>query len=188
MDFQTLYNYVLARLRQDLPRYFTYHSAKHTEYVVKKAEYIARKEGVSEAEVLLVKTAALYHDIGFLKSAENHEEIGCEIVRTELAQNGFSDKQIEQICGMIMATKIPQNPQNLLERILADADLEYLATNNYSVVSNLLYFEIKHFNPKFTQEDWKSVQINFLKEHTYHTSYCKKYKAFRKRRNLEKLL
>ena len=86
-----------------------------------------------------------------------------------------------------MATKIPQNPQNLLEEILADADLEYLSTQNFEPVSEMLFLELKYFNPAFTREDWRMVQIDFLSKHAYHTDFCKRYKENFKQQHLLKL-
>lgn len=72
----------------------------------------------------------------------------CKIATKELKTLDFSDKDIKAICGMIMATKIPQSPKNRLEVILADADLEYLSTSRFKIVSDKLFKELKAGNPK----------------------------------------
>jgi uncharacterized protein len=112
----------------------------------------------------------------------------CQLAKKELPQFNFSNKEINSICGMIMATKIPQQPHNILEKILADADLEYLSTKYFYPVSDKLFSELKHFNSKLTEEKWNDIQINFIGNHSYHTNYCKRYKEFRKKRNLKVLL
>ncbi|WP_439151120.1 HD domain-containing protein [Winogradskyella sp.] len=185
--FNTILEDVIKLLNENLPTYLTYHNARHTLYVVDKAEYIAKKEGVSEHDLLLIKIAALYHDIGFINSHINHEEEGCKIAKPQLQSYGYSNKDIEKICGMIMATKIPQNPKNLLKKILADADLEYIATNRFEPVGELLYEELDHIRNGLTKKEWKQIQIEFLLSHNLHTNYCKRYKSFRKKRNLEAL-
>jgi uncharacterized protein len=185
--FNTLLKDVTHRLNDKLPSYLTYHNVRHTLYVVDKAEYIAKKEGVKGHNLALVKVAALYHDVGFITSHINHEEEGCKIVRPQLREYGFSNEDIEKICGMIMATKIPQNPQNLLEQIVADADLEYIATNRFEPVSELLYTELNYIRNGLARQEWKEIQIEFLTNHNYHTNYCRRYKSFRKIRNLEAL-
>ncbi|MAB49153.1 MAG: HD family phosphohydrolase [Flavobacteriaceae bacterium] len=187
LSFSTIQNQVLKTLEDKLPNYLKYHSVEHTKYVLEKAIYIASKEQVSGHDLFLLKIAALYHDIGFTKSNIEHEAIGCDIVRNELPKYGISGEDVDIICGMIMATKIPQHPQTHLEKILADADLEYLGTKHFKTVSELLYKELKHYNPNLTRSEWNSIQINFMQNHQYHTKFCRRYKAFRKQKHLEEL-
>ncbi|QRM89045.1 HD domain-containing protein [Lacinutrix sp. WUR7] len=175
---------VVRFLNENLPKHFTYHNIKHTLYVYEKAIHIANKEKVNSQDIALLKIAALYHDIGFTKSHLEHEKASCEIAKKQLKNYGYSKEDIHTICGMIMATKIPQSPKNLLEQILADADLEYLATSKYLKTSTSLYQELLHFNPDLSEDDWIDIQIKFIKNHRYHTSYCKRYKTFRKNKNL----
>lgn len=185
--FETIHDEVLERLESELPSYLTYHSVEHTKYVLKMAEYLAWREGCSDEEVLLVKIAAIFHDIGFIEGRENHEQKGCEIATKALKGYGFEADSISKVCGMIMATKIPQSPTNLLEEILADADLEYLSTQNFEPISEMLFEEIKHFTPAFTREKWNEIQIDFLSKHSYHTDFCQRNKESFKQQHLLKL-
>ena len=185
--FKDLRNSVIDRMREQLPAHLTYHCVEHTELVIERSEYIARKEGLSQVKIKLIKTAALYHDFGFTKVYKNHEEKGVEFVKKELPAHGYSPKDIEAICGMIIATKIPQRPQNDMENVIADADLEYLGSNDFELIGNRLYRELKHFNNNLSIKEWNEIQINFMSSHHYHTDYCKRYRQWRKKRNLESL-
>jgi uncharacterized protein len=159
------------RLDKGLPSYLTYHNVPHTQYVLDKAVFLAKKEGCNEKEIQLISVAALYHDAGFLIRRENHEALGCDLVREELPEMGFNSEEIVTICGMIMATKVVQNPQNKLERILVDADLFYLGTADYFHFSGLLKTELLHFNPSLDEVQWRNIQIDFLTAHRYYTGY-----------------
>ncbi len=185
--FINIKKHIHSVLSSKLPEYLTYHSVEHTKYVLEKVIYIASKEGVKGHDLFLLKIAALYHDVGFIKTHIDHENIGCDIARTELPKFGISKDDIEVICGMIMATKIPQQPKTNLEAILADADLEYLGTKHFKTVSELLFQELKHYNPKLTRNEWNAIQMNFIKNHNYHTKFCKHYKSFRKLKHLKEL-
>ncbi|MEZ4803105.1 MAG: HD domain-containing protein [Gelidibacter sp.] len=185
--YEKIYHHVIDTLTNQLPDYLTYHSVLHSLYVVEKVIYIGNKEHVSKSELRLLKIAALYHDIGFIKTNFEHEVNGCEMARKDLKTFNIPEKEIDIICGMIMATKIPQQPKNHLEAILADADLEYLGTKHFKKVSELLFEEMKHYNPKLTREDWNAIQVNFMEKHTYHTKFCRHYKEFRKEKNLKGL-
>ncbi len=89
---------------------------------------------------------------------------------------------------MIAATKIPQRPKNILEKIVADADLFYLGTPDYKQYSEKLYKELKHFDPSINDEKWLKIQVNFLSSHSYHTKYGKEVLAPVKRNILNSLL
>ena len=184
--FKEIYQEVTRYLELELPMHLTYHSVEHTKYVVKLSEYIAKKENISPCDIYLIKVAALYHDSGFIISPVKHEAKSCEIAREQLPKYNFSPEEIDKICGMIMATKIPQNPTSKNEEIIADADLEYLGTAKYEQISDQLFDELQHYN-NITEEKWNKIQIDFIKEHQYHTKFCKHYKEFRKQKNLKKL-
>jgi hypothetical protein len=68
-----------------------------------------------------------------------------------------------------MATKIPQNPKNKLEYIIADADLEYLGTDDFERIGRTLFEEIKLYLGVESERQWNIIQMNFLKSHTYYT-------------------
>ena len=185
--FEEIYKKVTDTLARELPSYLTYHNIDHTLYVLQRAIFIAEKTNVSKQELELIKIAALFHDIGFIKTNVNHEAIGCEIARKELKSYNFSEENISAICGMIMATKIPQQPHTLLEQILADADLEYLGTNHFNLISEKLYQEMKYYNASLTRDEWNTIQVKFIRNHHYHTTYCKHYKTHRKINNMKQI-
>lgn len=180
-----LFEQMFQRLEDNLPTFLAYHNLEHTKYVLDKATFLGKIEGRSEGELNLISVAALYHDAGFLIGMDNHEEKGCRLVEAELPEYGFSPVEIEQICGMIMATKTPQNPGNILERILADADLFYLGTDHYFKMSGLLKKELLHLNPSLDDETWKQIQLNFLKIHHFHTDFGKNILDPIKQKNVE---
>lgn len=185
--YNKIYAHVMDILSNNLPSYLTYHSIDHTLHVLDKAVYIAKKEKVTNKDLWLLKIAALYHDIGFIETHIDHEQIGCRIAKTELKAFDFSNEDIETICKMIMATKIPQQPETNLEKILADADLEYLGSNKFVEIGEQLYKELKHYNDNLTREQWNSIQIDFISKHNYHTAYCKRYRKHQKLKHLQSL-
>lgn len=190
MSFKKVYyqvhDHVMDMMDKNLSTNLYYHSREHMEYVIKKAEYIAIKEGVSPNKIYQLKLAALFHDIGFIKQRKDHEQVGCKIMRKELT-GLLSDTAIKEIEGMIMATKIPQSPSTLFEMILADVDLEYLSTKLFKSIGDLLYKELLAVDQTMNERKWKNMQIGFMEAHHYHTRYCKRYKEHRKRKNLLRL-
>lgn len=186
--YQDLHDDVFAILKNKLPSYLTYHSPAHTAHVIEMAEYICRQENIDGRELYLVKIAALFHDIGFIRQTHHHEEIGCEMCAEKLSKHFFTAAEIRSICGMIMATKIPQQPKTLLEKIVADADLEYLGTDEFYPISTNLLQEFRHYDPQLTVERFNEIQVNFMRRHHFHTDYCIANRAERKQQHLEELL
>lgn len=180
--------FVLNLLRSNLsPNYF-YHNAEHTIYVQEKALEIGRFEGCTEEELELLSIAALWHDTGMIKTYKHHEEESCLMARKYLSENGYSIEDIDRICGIIMATQLPQRPQDKLGEILADADLEYLGTECFTTVSNQLFKELQSLNPSLTKTHWDQMQISFLQKHNYFTRFCKENREPLKQIYLNKLL
>lgn len=187
-SFNEVEAYIEDKLKRELPPDLYYHGLHHTQDVLRGAQEIGREEGISEDDMLLLKVAVLYHDAGFTNVYKNHEEEGCAMVRADLPQFGFTAEDIEKICGMIMATKIPQNPNTQLERIIADADLEYLGTDRFDQIGETLYHEMKVYVNLESERQWNTIQMNFLKNHHYHTEYCRKNREPKKQENLKKVM
>src|SRR4051794_10650351 len=103
MEFQKAKKFILHKLKKDLPRHLSYHSVEHIKDVFNACREIATIEGVGGEDMKLLLTAALFHDAGFLVQQKEHEKISCDIARQHLPEFGYTEEQIERICGMIMA-------------------------------------------------------------------------------------
>ena len=181
--FELIQQHVLTRLKSGLPAALTYHNVPHTLDVVKQAERIALEEGISnDHSLLLLKVSALYHDIGFLEVYSGHEEMSCKLAQPDLENFNFSTEDIDRIFGMIMATKVPQQPAGLLQQIICDSDLDYLGRHDFFTIGKGLYKEF--VDQKIVQSfaDWNELQIRFLESHEYFTA------TSRKRRQQQKLV
>ena len=186
--YNTIYLHVIAKLQNELSPRFTYHSIHHTLDVLEQVQQIAAREGINdEQNLFLLKVAALYHDIGFLFVYAGHEEKGCELARKELPAFRLTSPQIEKICGMIIATKIPQSPKNKMEEIICDADLDYLGRNDFDPISNNLYKEFLDIGFVKDHNDWMQKQISFFEQHHYFTGSSQQLRQPKKTEQLVKL-
>jgi predicted metal-dependent HD superfamily phosphohydrolase len=166
---QEIYTHIMRQLDK-LPATLTYHTKGHVLDVLEQAGQIARLEGITnEKELELLQLAILYHDIGFLYLYKGHEEASCEIARDELKTFGISTADIESICGLIMATRIPQTPKNKLEEIICDADLDYLGRDDFFPIAHSLFLEMKFYGYLEREEEWNRIQVSFLEQHHYFT-------------------
>lgn len=179
---------MLDKLRNGLAPELTYHCLSHTLDVLEQAQRIAAAEHVTCPEaILFLKIAALYHDAGYTLSDHDHELLGCNIAEQELPGFGLSPDQIETICGMIRATKIPQSPRTHLEQILCDADLDYMGRDDFKVIANNLYLELKRCNKIREEDEWSALQIQFMEKHQYFTRYAQENREKYKQANLQEL-
>ncbi|GAB3823973.1 HD domain-containing protein [Hymenobacter jeollabukensis] len=170
MDCLRAETYVLDLLHQ-LPPDLRYHGRHHTLDVVAAAQALAAAEGITDPEQLtLLRTAAHYHDAGFLSTYRGHEAAGCALARTVLPGFGYSAAQIELICRLIMATEMPQAPgPEPLARILCDADLDYLGRPDYWPISQTLRTELASHGQPYDAAAWLRLQQEFLTTHRYWT-------------------
>jgi len=183
-----VYNHVIAKMQNGLHSNFTYHSLDHTLDVFEQTQQIAARENITDDESLfLLRMASLYHDTGFLYIYAGHEEKGCELAKKELPGFGVTNEQVEKICGMIRATKIPQSPKNKLEEIICDADLDYLGRDDFDPISNQLYKEFLEFGFVKDYDDWMKKQIGFFGIHNYFTQSSRELRNPKKMAQLEKL-
>ena len=185
--YYKLRNKVLGILNTELPKELYYHDMQHTLSVLKECNKYAVREQLTSHQSKLLRLGALLHDVGFTISSENHEAVGAEIAKNLMTKYGFSKKDIEIVRGLIMATKIPQQPKNLMEKIICDADLDYLGKSEFYTISNELYKELKHRNLIGSKKDWDKVQIKFLENHHFHTAFSKKHRQPEKLKRIAEL-
>ncbi|HOU97907.1 MAG TPA: adenylate/guanylate cyclase domain-containing protein [Bacteroidales bacterium] len=185
--YDDLEEFMLDKLERELPKYLYYHNLKHTMDVVIQAEIIGRGEGISEEEMLLLKTAALFHDSGQTVQSKGHEQISAQIAQEILPKYGYSIEQINIICDIIKATELPPKPQTLLQNIICDADLDYLGRSDFIPVSNTLYKELHEQKLIGSMDDWNRLQIKFLSAHQYFTETANKLREVNKQTQIERL-
>jgi uncharacterized protein len=179
--------FILQFLAEKLPDNLTYHGLHHTLDVLNAAMKIAKSENLSSCDIRLLRIAILYHDAGFTAKYKDHEDKGCEMVRNNLPAAGYSSGEIDTICGMIAATKIPQDPHNILEQVICDADLDYLGRSDFYKIGDTLFQEMKMYSNLQDEKEWNRIQEKFLGNHRYHTSFGKRNREHRKQRHLAQI-
>ncbi len=164
-----------------------YHGKRHTLDVLQMTGEICHLEGIDPYHTRLLETAALLHDSGFTINNLNHEELGCGITRELLPKHGYTLGEIEMICSMIMATKIPQSPKSKYEEIICDADLDYLGRNDFHTIGSSLFKELVAYKVLDDIKVWNRIQVKFLGNHTYFTETNRARRQPIKQKFLEEL-
>lgn len=131
-DWERTQEYVLTRLSKELAPDLTYHNVHHTrDDVLPAAEWLAAESQLDEEGTLLLCTAALYHDTGYLERYFRNELIAVRIAQETLPDFGFSLGQIDRIGKIIAATQLPQSPSSFLQELICDADLDSLGREDF---------------------------------------------------------
>jgi class 3 adenylate cyclase len=187
IQFTDIQEIILDKLEKELPDYLYYHNVKHTVDVVTEVELIGWGEGCSDEEILLLKTAGLFHDAGHTVAYDNHEFYGTQFAREMLPKYNYSQEQIDRICEIIMSTQLPPKPTNLLEEIICDSDLDYLGRSDFIPVSNTLFEELKAQNKIGALNDWNKIQVKFISGHQYFTNTARSLREVNKKLQIERI-
>ncbi len=187
LQFMDIQEYMLDMIEERLPKNLYYHNLKHTIDVTTEVELIGWAEGLPESDILLLKVAGLFHDSGHIITYNGHEEKSCEFVDEILPQFDYPPDKIATIKRIIMATKLPHTPTDILEAVIQDSDLDYLGRSDFIPVSNMLYEELKERNMIDTVDHWNESQIKFISSHQYYTKTARSLREVNKQIQIERL-
>ena len=176
--------HIMSVLNQQLSSNLHYHSINHTKDVVSAVERLALAENVTDEGLFLLKSAATYHDAGFVEKYEQNEPIGARMAEEILPLYGYSENHIEKIKELIFVTEIPHNPKNNLEEIICDADLDYLGRSDFHEIAARLCKELIEHGKIENEKMWDEIQVKFLKSHRYFTKTARKTRKSKKEENL----
>lgn len=163
---------------------YLYHNLHHTERVIKSAIKIGSDYGLKDSEWKVLLTACLLHDYGFIKSHVDHEEIGAELSESILKDYGYSKEEISSVQSLILITKAIAIPNNNLEAIIRDSDLEYLGSNDFEYISEKLKEEWLLCGVISSESEFYQLQLDFLINHQFHTEFMRKNGKKLKEKNL----
>lgn len=187
MEYENLKKEALGILEENLSDKLHYHGLSHTLDVLAVCDQYIEREGLGEAEANLLRIGALLHDIGFTVSTKMHEERSVELTGSIMEKHGYSATDISIVKGLIRATRVPQSPENHLQEIICDADLDYLGRDDFYKISKLLFEELKSFSVVTEISEWNLQQIRFLESHRYHTAFARKYRQPKKEERIREL-
>lgn len=168
---------------------FVFHSMEHTEDVAEACSIIAEHYGLEEDDRLVLLISAWFHDTGYSRGvAAGHEEESIRIATEFLRGEEVPEEVLQRVSSAIQATRMPQSPVSLVEKILCDADLYHLSTGDFKARNGLLKREQEALlGRKIPKKEWKKNNIQFLEQHQYFTDYGQERLEKRKAANLSAL-
>lgn len=165
---------------------FVFHNLEHTEDVVEACSHMADYYELPENDRLVLMLASWFHDTGYTSGeSEGHEDVSSHLATQFLQSQHVDDATIQRVTSCIQATKMPQSPITQIEKILCDADLHHLSTEDFKARNQLLKQERENqLGHKIDKRDWKKNNIKFLSSHKYFTEYGREMLEPKKQENL----
>lgn len=180
--------YVSGLLENETPEGYTYHTLAHTQDVVKNAVFIGTNEKLAEEEMNILRLAAWFHDVGYLKKYKGHEEASVEMAAKFLERHGVEENIRTAVAESIRATAFPQSPESRVAKVLCDADFMHLGQENYFEHAEKLRQEQKNAGVhKLKKAEFDQESVRLFEEHRWHTAFCRKNLEEPKQKNLELL-
>lgn len=160
-------------LSTKLSKSITFHTIQHTQEVVTASKLLADTHQLTEDDRNALLVAAWFHDTGYTSGqARDHESVSIQLVTDFLTAHSASEEFSNKVIGCINATRMPQSPSTTIERIICDADLFHLGTEDFAEKNRLLRQEFKEFSDKeLSKKEWRKLNIRFLESHQYFTTY-----------------
>lgn len=188
-QYEKMRTHVFNKLETELDPRLYYHGIKHTrDYVLPATEHLAYLENIKGEPLILLLSAAALHDIGYINQYENNEVIGASIASELLPEFSYTAKQIEIIKSIIMATALPQTANNILEKVMCDADFCHFGSNDFIGLSNNLWRELIEFGYEISKEQWRKSTLDLMNSHSYWTKNASAEWNTIKKHNIERLL
>lgn len=181
--------YSESLLSERLPDVFLYHNLEHTREVVEAARKIGKHSGLDKKDLDVVMIAAWLHDTGYCNGTSvEHEEASIKVATQFLKEQKMVASQLDEVIRCIRATKMPQQPEGILAEVLCDADLNHLASDTYQEKAELLRKELSIIQEKdIDEQDWQEINVQFLRNHIFFTTYAKSELQPLQAKNLKKL-
>jgi len=180
--------YVSVLLTKELPDGLVYHNIDHTRRVVKQAEIIGTHENLSEEEMNIVKIAAWFHDVGYIKKYKGHEEVSIKFASDFLNRKEVDKEVVDQIVECIGSTIVPQFPKDKISAVLCDADMMHMGMVKYPDIIKKLRNEWKNMGViSLSKKKFKKTSIETLLNHKFHTNYCRGEISHNKEINLRNM-
>jgi len=151
-----------------------FHNFKHTWDVYEQVKLLAHLENMNDEDMMLMRTAALLHDIGYsILYSDDINTLSEDFARATLPIYQYKPHQIDRICQLMKATHYESVPNGIMEEIMHDANLMYFGQADYIARMMGLAREQEKHNIPVNKTVWLPEQINRLNNHRFYTQAAK---------------
>jgi predicted metal-dependent HD superfamily phosphohydrolase len=169
MNYTSAEAFAYDLLKKHLPANLYYHNLAHTIDVTESTERLCQLEKLDSDNTILLKTAAVFHDTGFIEQYDKNEPIGARLAGEHLPQFGYTPEQIATIQQLILSTASPRQPDGIMQKIICDADLDYTGRADFFTISQSLRREWAEHGRNLKLTEWYELEKDFLENHYFYT-------------------
>ena len=165
--------FVRDLLKDKLSESYTYHNFKHTKRVVASAILLAESEGLPEHEKIALELACWFHDTGYTKGPEHHENNSAAIFRVFATENDVPEEIAAATEKLIRITEMCLEPKTIVEKIIRDADSSHFGSEKFDRISDLLRQEWASQGRLYSDAGWEKGNLDMLSNcHRFYTNYA----------------
>lgn len=181
-------NYIKDFFAEHIRPEYVFHDLDHTVQTVAAVRMIGEGFQLDSRDMLVVELATWFHDTGYSDGPIEHEARSC--VNAERFLRGkVGDDEVQSVLGCIRSTKVPQQPNNLIEQIICDGDLSHLGMEIYWDRTGKFRQElILTRKSVMSEQEWVDFELNFMLNHSYHTAVANELFNKRKAKHIQQLL
>ncbi|MDP9075883.1 MAG: HD domain-containing protein [Bacteroidota bacterium] len=161
-----------------------FHNPSHTLDVVDMVDRMGKFSKLSKQNLQKLLVAAWFHDAGYCNSYLGHEDDSAALAVRFLNSVNCVEEFITDVVAIINSTRVPQKPVSLLEKIMCDADLAHLASEDYPLYAVRLRTEWELcLNKTYSDQQWDKGNLDLMQHHRYFTAYGRKVLEPAKQKN-----
>jgi len=147
-----------------------YHHFWHALEISSRSVEIAKKEWLDTHSQELLAIAGLFHDIGFSERYERNEPLWALHAKKYLENISYASSDIDTIYHIILATDIDLPAENILHKIIKDADIDNLWREDFWEKWEQLRQEMQYINGiNIKQIDWYKTSLSLMSKLTFLT-------------------
>jgi predicted metal-dependent HD superfamily phosphohydrolase len=181
-------SYIKEYFEKHISAEYVFHDFEHTVQTVAAARTIGEGFQIDDREMLLLLLATWFHDTGYSEGPKDHEERSCNNA-DHFLRGKIPGEDLQTVLTLIRVTKVPQQPQTLLEKIICDADLSHLGMETYWDRTGKYRQElILARKTVMSEQDWVDFELNFMLNHNYHTVVANDFFNKRKAKHIQQLI
>jgi hypothetical protein len=169
-----LEEFILSKLEAELNKNLYFHNFEYARHLYEYSGLLAKAADLDLEETLFIRTSALLLNVGFTTGYENQENKSAEYARKILPEYNYSEKQITVISNLILSSKWPPEPKNLLEMVLYDIKMEYIGRADFTRLYKLLFLEQNQYMKSVDVLEFKRKQLDIVKQYQFFTESARR--------------
>ena len=163
----------LSYLEAHLDKRYTYHNAAHTLNVCNAVKLFAENLCLPPETYCSLRIAAIFHDFGYLEQSFDNEKLALPYLEEFGRKFDIDKKFLLHANDLILETVFPYTPLTPAGSLLCDADIEYIGRECFFEYAGLFREELAGDGIVYTDEQWWSLETDFLQENKFFTPICR---------------